>query len=261
MLYKMCRPIATRNVQYDVFYGEMSKMSRELDPDGTFGRLRQARIDAGYETATDAARAFGWNENTYRSHENGERGLRFSVLSRYATALRVSAGWLISGRDDLKRAETTLPLSGYIAQSGLIAGFKLDRQIGVVQLTLATFPSQNHYAFAVKTRDLLPQYFYGDIVVCQRSPIDLFAVCRKHYAARQTPASVEAIFDFDGTDPVLQTAFMNADGESAILQRFGHPPQMIDKTVEVLPVHTVFRSWAAVTMEDVINHHTVEIIP
>jgi phage repressor protein C with HTH and peptisase S24 domain len=62
-----------------------------------FERLQKARAKAGYENATDAARAFGWNEITYRAHENGGRGLKAKVAEQYAKAFKVSAAWLLTG--------------------------------------------------------------------------------------------------------------------------------------------------------------------
>lgn len=61
-------------------------------------RLKQARTDAGYETAQDAAQAFGWNPVTYRSHEAGDRGIKKAVAEKYARALRVSFDWLFLNR-------------------------------------------------------------------------------------------------------------------------------------------------------------------
>ncbi len=63
-----------------------------------FERLKQARIDAGYEHAQDAAEAFGWNPVTYRAHEAGDRGIRKPVAEKYARALRVPFEWLFLGR-------------------------------------------------------------------------------------------------------------------------------------------------------------------
>ena len=53
-------------------------------------RLKQLRIKKGYETAKEAARAFGWSEVTYRSHENGIRNMPYDVVRRYAAAYGVS---------------------------------------------------------------------------------------------------------------------------------------------------------------------------
>lgn len=64
---------------------------RELPKD----RLQQARKDAGFETPTDAARAFrDINQNTLISHENGNRPLSRKAAEKYATAFGVEAGWL-----------------------------------------------------------------------------------------------------------------------------------------------------------------------
>lgn len=60
-------------------------------------RLRAARIAAGYETASDVARAFGWGVSTYSGHENGTRGVKKPVAERYASALGVTTQWLLLG--------------------------------------------------------------------------------------------------------------------------------------------------------------------
>lgn len=63
-------------------------------------RLKQARERANYETAADAARAFGWNVNTYRSHESGVRGVPRDAIVKYATAFNVQSNWLLTGKSD-----------------------------------------------------------------------------------------------------------------------------------------------------------------
>jgi DNA-binding XRE family transcriptional regulator len=60
-------------------------------------RLRRARESAGYKSAIDAARAFGWKDPTYYSHENGSRGLTMTTANRYGRAFRVSPIWLLTG--------------------------------------------------------------------------------------------------------------------------------------------------------------------
>ncbi|RAI42801.1 hypothetical protein CH341_17560 [Rhodoplanes roseus] len=60
-------------------------------------RLSRARERAGFATATDAARRHHWNENTYRSHENGSRDLSRKAAEKYAKTFKVSSGWLLYG--------------------------------------------------------------------------------------------------------------------------------------------------------------------
>jgi hypothetical protein len=79
------------------------------------GRLQWAREQ--YVTADGgrllsprkAAQHFGWNENTYKSHESGIRqgeGLKLKHAEKYARALNVDIAWLMTGRGSpyLKRA-------------------------------------------------------------------------------------------------------------------------------------------------------------
>lgn len=63
-------------------------------------RLKQARKEAGFTTATAAAEAWEWNVNTYRSHENGHRDPTKDDAIKYARAFRKPLAWLLTGRKD-----------------------------------------------------------------------------------------------------------------------------------------------------------------
>lgn len=65
-----------------------------------FERLRELRIKAGFATAVEVAERFGWNVNTYRSHENGIRALTLRAAEKYAAGFKVSATWLLTGEGD-----------------------------------------------------------------------------------------------------------------------------------------------------------------
>lgn len=58
-------------------------------------RLREARLMRGFASAADAARRFGWPVSTYRSDENGTRGLSSSDVMMYARAFGVAPEWLL----------------------------------------------------------------------------------------------------------------------------------------------------------------------
>jgi DNA-binding XRE family transcriptional regulator len=64
-------------------------------------RLRQARIEAGYSSASAAARAHGWRVSTYIAHENGQNHYDAAQAQVYATAFKTQAEWLLLGRDTL----------------------------------------------------------------------------------------------------------------------------------------------------------------
>jgi hypothetical protein len=60
-------------------------------------RLRQAREQAGYITASEAARALRMNVSTYINHEGGERDF-YERMPVYARFFRVKLEWLMTGR-------------------------------------------------------------------------------------------------------------------------------------------------------------------
>ena len=62
-------------------------------------RLRKARKQAGYNTATDAIKACGWRNSTYRAHENGQNNFSVEDAENYAKAYGVTAAWLLLGAE------------------------------------------------------------------------------------------------------------------------------------------------------------------
>ena len=72
--------------------------------DRRFERLRQARQDAGHETAAAAAEAFGWSRNTYSSNENGNAPFSYRKAKAYAEAFGVSAEWLYDAAGAMRPA-------------------------------------------------------------------------------------------------------------------------------------------------------------
>lgn len=57
-------------------------------------RLKKAREDAGFETASDAARALGIKIGTYTHHENGTRDFDNDAAEKYARRFGVPVEWL-----------------------------------------------------------------------------------------------------------------------------------------------------------------------
>lgn len=58
-------------------------------------RLRQARTDAGFRFASDAANAIGVTASTYRAHENGQNDFGLDEAKRYARKFGVNPLWLL----------------------------------------------------------------------------------------------------------------------------------------------------------------------
>src|SRR6187455_208215 len=87
--------------------------------DGRAQRLRQARIDRGYDTAASAADVHGWNRNTYASNENGNAPFSYRRAKEYAAALGVSAEWLYDAAGAMVAVGATgmVPVIGYVGAS------------------------------------------------------------------------------------------------------------------------------------------------
>lgn len=106
-------------------------------------RLREAWKKEGFKEAREVARAYGWNETTFTSHQNGQRGLRPTVADRYAKALGVNTEWLLYDRGPRDRAarkpqaanqaasKNEIPLVGYVA-AGAEAHFTAAGELGTV---------------------------------------------------------------------------------------------------------------------------------
>lgn len=103
-------------------------------------RLAQARAEAGYAKAADAAKAMGIREPTYHGHENGSRGFKRDSAERYARKFHVSLEWLLTGKGPKEgraaRApvESTrmTPLVGYVAAGAEMHFFANDTPIDEV---------------------------------------------------------------------------------------------------------------------------------
>lgn len=84
------------NMICSVIACKTTRMAEDFDLDSESGRLRWARIRAGYDSATEFARAASVNPTSYRAYENGQN--KFSKLAAsFGRLLGVSAEWLIEG--------------------------------------------------------------------------------------------------------------------------------------------------------------------
>ena len=72
--------------------------------DGRAQRLRQARLDRGYDTAASAADAHGWSRNTYASNENGNAPFSYRRAKEYAVAFGVAPEWLYDASGPMQAA-------------------------------------------------------------------------------------------------------------------------------------------------------------
>lgn len=130
-------------------------------------RLREARQSAGYSQAVDAATAFGWNESTYWSHENGNRGLTRDALARYTTAFRVRVDWLAYGQGPMRIGSRRIRIEGLVGDLVLIEQQEARLEaIGEIELPEGINPDE-FAAFRVADTSN-PAVVPGDVVLVPR---------------------------------------------------------------------------------------------
>ncbi len=86
--------------------GSVLSVSEERQKEATpADRLKEARTNAGYASASEAADKFGWPYPTYNAHENGSRGFHAS-LETYSKAFGVDRVWLAFGNNSAPEVVT-----------------------------------------------------------------------------------------------------------------------------------------------------------
>lgn len=191
--------------------------------------LRKARIKKGYESAEAAAKAFGWNVVTYRSHENGIRGVSGipkEAAKRYAAAFGIPIGQLIAV-DSNSTSTAEVAVIGEAA-FGVWRTNALDREHTKNRKSLSapSLSSEGKMRFAIKIIDdsvnklLLPGQFAifitpsepiknNALVVVERTRGDLVErTVRRYIAAKPTPKLVS-----HSTSPMYQETLLLSDGQ------------------------------------------------
>ncbi|HWI27845.1 MAG TPA: S24 family peptidase [Stellaceae bacterium] len=131
-------------------------------------RLRRARLEAGYEDATAAARRFGWVIPTYLAHENGSRGFGLARAQLYAQAFKVNWQWLLTGEGSLS-SNLRVPVSGYVGAGWLV--YPIDEGVGsggIEEVELPPGVYGDYAAFKVRGDSNYPAYRDNEIIFVRR---------------------------------------------------------------------------------------------
>lgn len=136
-------------------------------------RLRAAREKAGFETAVDAVRAFGWKESAYRHHENGTRGFGPDAAKRYGRAFKVKPGGLLGldrvddGPPPEPAVEGVLIVNGSVAAGVWRESEYWDDDRGFEIEGVPAFPkSVRRFGLVVEGRSMDDAYEPGTVLDC-----------------------------------------------------------------------------------------------
>lgn len=136
-------------------------------------RLKAARAKAGYGSAADAARAFGWTESAYRHHENGTRGFGADAAKRYGRAFKVKAGWLL-GIEHVNDAPPIAPpeddrlkVNGYVEAGAWRSSEEWnDERTFVINNMPSPVPGANRFGLVVAGSSMNLVYEPGTALDC-----------------------------------------------------------------------------------------------
>lgn len=163
--------------------------------DSMADRLKKARNDAGYGSAVDAVRAFGWIPSTYYGHENGRANISRSAAIRYARAFKVDPAWLLYGKSSKPGSEhqfesvAQIPVRGSTAAGKWLEFDDTEQDaLAPIYAVAGRFPMDEQFAFKVSGPSMdKARIFDGDYVICvpywiaraAPTPGDLVVVERK----------------------------------------------------------------------------------
>lgn len=131
-------------------------------------RLKKARIMAKYPSSAEAARAFGWNLNTYRSNENGSMPFGRTKAIRYATAFRVRLDWLLDGKGPMRSARTLVKVVGKVGAGAAV--YPIDDG-GIEPVEPPFEVADDAVAFIVDGDSMYPAYRPGVHLIAKHIPL------------------------------------------------------------------------------------------
>lgn len=131
-------------------------------------RLAWARRKAGFSTPREAADAHDWNVNTYKSRENGLRGVPDqNEVRRYARAFGVSFVWLLTGEGAAERANEIAVVGRIGAGAEILPAEEQIPPEGLYQIEVPFPLPDDAIAFEVHGESMWPRYDSGDVIVCR----------------------------------------------------------------------------------------------
>jgi len=146
-------------------------------------RLKELR-EKRYETAKEAADAFGWNEVTYRSHESGGRNIPLHTARKYAAAYGSSASYILGLNNHAPEA----PLVNHVINVPLVGrvsagSFRVDeglktKGIAVPAVPRPDIPAGVQYAVEIDGPSVNLRIADGAFAIC--APLDKYPGYPKH---------------------------------------------------------------------------------
>jgi len=135
--------------------------------------LRQARIDAGFKTASEAARAKRLHKQNLADHEAGRRKISLEWAERYARAFAKSPAWLLTGEGTPRGR---LAIMGYVGAGAQV--FPLE-EAEILEIEVPPGAQDSDVAFIIRGDS---QYPFADGGVIVARPVSSVHDCLNRMA-------------------------------------------------------------------------------
>jgi hypothetical protein len=138
--------------------------------DSPADRLKALRLKR-FETAKDAAGAFGWNEVTYRSHESGGRGIPVSAARKYATAFGSTPAYILGIAASGANSPIVKPASLPVVAKASAGAFRYDEGLETEGVPVPAVPRPDipvsvQYAVEVDGPSVNKKIPHGAFAIC-----------------------------------------------------------------------------------------------
>ena len=173
-------------------------------------RLRQAREDKGFRSASTAAARLQVGASTYRHHENGTRDYDAQAAKKYARAFGVDPSWLLYGK---KNREYSVPIVGYIGAGAEFTALDDHAQgAGLDEISTMPMPS-NSVAVKVRGTSMMPVYNEGDVLIYSERRGDIYEFLNRRCVCGLADGRI-----------LVKTPTRGADDRLFTLMSFNAPP-------------------------------------
>lgn len=214
-------------------------------------RLKWARKNAGYGSASDAARHFGWKASTYSAHENGQNGLQPKTAFEYAQSFGVDFAWLVTGEGEPKPRQ--VEIAAAITGDGRRIGVP-DGQIPLVDAEVgAGLAAEGRHVVVMENGEtigalaVIGMWSLPDVVVRDaiRAPLNRVHVVRCDGDSME-PRIMDGDFVFideTRTNPRMPGIFALWEGDGTTIKRVELVPDSDPPRLRLIPENTRYSAY------------------
>jgi phage repressor protein C with HTH and peptisase S24 domain len=220
------------------------------DNESPADRLIKARLKAGFESASAAARALGMAQQTYLAHENGNRSFDIEMATKYAKKFKVNLVWLLTGEGAMREGTVNNNIrdnhSTNSVRNVTEHGLRLIRVVGEIQagepVEALEWPIGQQYEIPLPIAEAFHKFPVQALVVRGPSMDEVYPdgsmiVCIKFMDLGRNPRSGERVVALRSQPSGLYEASVkefriDRDGMARLWPRSSHPDFQQPITVE-----------------------------